>query len=118
MHATLRISTGDRTVSLRSDEQPVAIGGSREAPKHSYGKLLGANAESKTAALSLGSLHKIEPGDEFDIQVFTQGYWKLTITDVSPESSTGRLEWFRSNAMATNPPFPKRGWEATLILKK
>jgi len=39
VHAMLRINTSERMVLLRSNEQLVSIGGSRESPKHSYGQL-------------------------------------------------------------------------------
>jgi len=53
VHATLKIETGDRTVLLRSNEQIVAVGASRESPKHSYGQLIGVDADAKTTTLRM-----------------------------------------------------------------
>ena len=122
VHATLKINTGGRAVPLRSNEQLVAVGGSRRAPKHSYGQLWGVEADTKTARLGLGSLHKVEAGDEFQIPMgLMMDSWKLTITQVEPEFSTGRLERvprIGANPTNPNPRFPERYMNATLILKK
>jgi hypothetical protein len=121
VHALLKIDTGDRTLLLRSNEQLVSIGGSRESPKHSYGQLLGVDADTKIATLGLGSLHKIEAGDEFQIRTGMTDFWKLTITQVAPESSTGGLESLPRaglNPTNSNPRFPERYINATLILRK
>jgi hypothetical protein len=121
VHTTLKINTGDRTVLLRSNEQLVSIGGRRESPKHSYGKLLGVDADSKTATLGLGALHKIEPGDEFQIPTGMTEFWRLTIGQVAPEFSTGRLEPLPRAGLSPpnpHPRFPERYMNATLIPKK
>ena len=121
VHATLRINRADRAVLLRSNEQMVAVGGNPGAPKHTYGQLWGTETETKTARLGLGSLHKIEQGDEFQIRTGMMDFWKLTITQVEPESSTGRLEPLARvgpNPTNVNPRFPERHENATLILRK
>jgi hypothetical protein len=118
VHAALKINAGDRLVLLRSNEQLVAIAGSQQAPKSSYGQLWGVEANSKTARLSLGSLHKIEAGDEFQIRTGMSEFWKLTISQVLPEFSTGHLEpllRIGSNTTSPNPRFPERYMNATLI---
>jgi hypothetical protein len=120
VHATLKIETGDRTVLLRSNEQLVAVGASRESPKHSYGQLIGVDADAKTATLGLGALHKIEPGDEFQIRTGMTDLWKLTVTQVAPDYSAGRLEpspRVGLNSTNSNPRFPERYANATLIPK-
>ena len=123
VHATVTILTGDGAVLLRSNEQLVSFGGSRENPKHTFGKLWRVNERTKTATLGLGSLHKIERGDQFRIRTGMLDFWKLTITEVSPESSTGRLEpepWRGPGRPAAEhtPPFPERMMDATLIPQK
>jgi len=121
VHAMLKINTSDRPVLLRSNEQLVSIGGSRESPKHSYGQLREVDADAKTATLGLGSLHKIEPGDEFQIRTGMTEFWRLTITQVAPESSTGVLEPLpRAGSNSTNPHprIPERYMNASLISKK
>lgn len=121
VHATLKINIGDRLILLGSNEQLVAVGGSRCLPKFSYGQLWGVEAATETATLSLGSLHGIEPGDEFQTMTAKRGFWKLTITWVAPEYSQGRLEPLSRlgpNAMNPNPPFPERHLNVTLIPRK
>ena len=116
VHARLVIATAGRSVQLRSNEQLVPIGGSRELPKHTYGPLWDANEETKTATLGLGSRHKIMPGDRFRIQSGTIGRtWTLTITKVEADHSIGTLEPARVNP---TPAFPLRGANAALIPKK
>jgi hypothetical protein len=119
--ATLKIDRNDRTVLLRSNEQLVSTGGSRESPKHTYGQLEGVDADAKTATLSLGALHKIDPGDEFQIRTGMMEVWRLTITQIAPEYSMGRLEPLPRvglNPVNPNPRFPERYMNATLIPKK
>jgi hypothetical protein len=36
-------------------------------PKHTYGSLWSVDADNLTATLGLGSLHKVEVGDQFDM---------------------------------------------------
>jgi hypothetical protein len=103
-------------VLLRSNEQLIPIGGSRELPKHTYGPLWGAYEETKTAMLGLGSLHKIAMGDRFLIHTGTIGMtWTLTLTKVEADRSMGTLEPARTDP---TPVFPRQGWNATLIPKK
>ena len=123
VHGSLRITTtddinGEQKLMLRSNEQLVSVGDSKAAPKHTYGHLWGANEEDKTASLSLGQLQQIKVGDEFEIVTGMGESWKLTITKVYPDGSSGKLDPLRKRAQDRRPPFPKRGDEATLILKK
>jgi hypothetical protein len=116
VHASIVIGVAERSVQLRSKEQLVPIGGSRELPKHTYGALWDARVETKTATLGLGSLHKIVPGDRFLIHSGIIGMtWTLTITKVEANHSTGTLEPARVNP---TPAFPRQGWNAALIPKK
>jgi hypothetical protein len=111
VHATLNVSTSDGALHLRSNEQMVSVGGSRAMPKHTYGRLI-------SAMLGLGSLHKIEPGDQFEIGNFKAGHWRLTISRVEPESSTGELEVLtRKNYPNSSDP-PRQLMEATLVVPK
>jgi len=121
IHATIVIHVAERTVFLRSNEQLVSFGGSHEMPKHSYGTLWGVDPEQRTATLSLGSLHKIDVGDQFLIRPGMMEFWKLTVTDVYPNYSTGRIEPLLQvgpNPTNPNPSLPERNQPATLILQK
>jgi hypothetical protein len=116
VHATLAVRTDQRTMRLRSNEQLVAVGGSREQPKHTFGRLSDVDAAAKTASLNLGALQKIEVGDKFRLSTML-GSWVLTITNVDREWSTGRLE---PEPVAADPSrvaarLPERNMAATLI---
>jgi hypothetical protein len=118
VHATLVLDTPQGPVRLRSSEQLVPAGGSREMPKHTYGQLAEVDAAAKTATVNLGSLHKIKPGDQFRIRTPMRDFWKLTITQVSPEFSSGRLEPepMPADSSKRAPSVPERGMSATLVL--
>lgn len=118
MHATLDVITSERTVWLRSNEQLAPVGGSRAMPKHTVGQLLQVQGEKKTAMVGLGSLHKIESGDQFEIGHPKGMHWKLTITHVEPRLSSGTLELLTRSTYPpySNPPLPNM--EATLIRRK
>ena len=121
VHATVAIITSERTLQLRSNEQLVPVGGSHEMPKHSYGALLDASAERKTGTLNLGSLQKIERGDQFQIGHPYRGLWKLTVTEVHDAISVGSLEPLPPvvpTAANYHPLFPERNMPATLMLPK
>ena len=121
VHATLKINAGGHLVLLRSNEQLVAVADSQETPKSSYGQLWGVETNSQTARLSLGSLHKIKPGDEFEIRTGMSEFWKLTISQVLPEFSTGHLEpllRIGPNTTSPKPRLPERYMNATLIQNK
>jgi len=114
VHATVNVITSEGAFALRSNEQLVPVGGSRAMPKSTLGQLLQVEADEKTALLNLGSLQKIEPGDQFEHN--SKGdYWKLTITRVEPNHSVGSLELLKPPARLTP---PVRGSEITLIQKK
>ena len=113
VHATVNVITSERTVLLRSNEQLVPVGGSRAMPKSTLGQVLQVDDNGTTALMSLGSLQKIEPGDQFE-HLSKGDYWKLTITKVEPTHSAGNLE-LKSPARLTP---PVRGSEVTLIQKK
>jgi hypothetical protein len=117
VHATVVVNTPRAPVRLRSNEQLVPAGGSREMPKHTYGELGAVDAGARTATLNLGSLHKVTPGDQFRIRTGMLDCWKLTITQVQPEFSTGRLEPepmpMESSRRAPN--LPERRMTATLL---
>lgn len=116
VHASVVVMAAGREVHVRSNEQLVPIGGSREAPKHTYGPLWWTNEQTKTAILGLGALNQVVPGDRFLIQSGAIGRtWTLTITKVETSQSTGTLEPSRVNP---TPTFPSRGTYAALIQKK
>jgi hypothetical protein len=113
VHATLTILTSERTVPLRSNEQLVSVGGSRAMPKSTLGQLLQVEGDGKTALVSLGSLQKIELGDQFEYHTMRE-QGKLTVTSVHPDFSAGNLEV----KFPTNGTPPARGMEVTLVQKK
>jgi hypothetical protein len=115
VHATLAVTVAGQPLLLRSNEQLVAIGGSKGLPKHTYGRLWWAVEESKKAELSLGSQHKIAVGDRFLIQTGTIGWtWTLTITSVKDDRSEGTLVPSQETPKL---PFPVWGAYAALIEK-
>jgi hypothetical protein len=118
VHATLDVITSEHTVRLRSNEQLVPVGGSRAMPKFTVGQLLEVQGEKKTAIVGLGSLHKIESGDQFEIGHPKGMHWKLTITQVEPALSRGTLELLTRSTYPpySNPPLPFM--EARLIRQK
>ena len=113
VHATLHVITSEGTVTLRSNEQLVPVGGSRATPKSTLGQLLDVGADGKTAMLSLGSLQKVNPGDQFEYSGMRE-HGKLTVTKVTPNYSSGNLEVI----FPTNGTPPARGVEVMLIQKK
>jgi hypothetical protein len=113
VHATLTVIIGERSVRLRSNEQLVSVGGSRVMPKSTFGQLFQVEADGKTALLSLGSLHKIETGDQFEYHTMRE-QGKLIVTTVNPDFSIGKLEVL----FPTNGTPPARGMEVTLHQKK
>jgi hypothetical protein len=118
VHAALVLNTPQGPVHLRSNEQLVPVGGSREMPKHTFGQLGEVDAAAKTATVNLGSLHKIQPGDQFRIRTGMLDFWKLTITHVNPEFSTGDLEPepMPAESSRRTPNVPERPMDATLLL--
>ncbi len=118
VHATVDVTTSEGTVRLRSNEQLVAVGGSRKMPKHTRGQLWEVDKEKKTALVGLGSLHKVEVGDQFEIGHPKGMHWRMTVTEVDPRYSRGNLELL---TRSTYPPYsepPHRFMDATLVLPK
>lgn len=113
VHATVHVITSEGTVALRSNEQLVPVGGSRVMPKSTLGQLSHVEADGKRAMLSLGSLQKIKPGDQFEYK-FMSAQGKLTVTTVKPDYSWGNLEVI----FPTNGTPPARLTEVTLIQKQ
>lgn len=118
IHATLTVVADGRAVRLRSNEQLVPVGGSRAMPKHTYGRLWFVDPETKTARLSLGSLHKVVEGDRFEIGSPKGGHWKLTITQVDEETSTGRLEVLTTATFPGIRSLPSAQMDAKLMLHR
>jgi hypothetical protein len=117
VHATLDVITTEGAVRLRSNEQLVPVGGSPAMPKFTRGLLLNVDGK-KTAMLGLGSLHRVQAGDQFEIGNPKGMHWKLTITDVMPEYSVGTLQLL---TRSTYPPFsepPLPNMPATLVRQK
>jgi hypothetical protein len=107
VHASLDVITDNGTVRLRSNEQLVPIGGSREMPRHTYGPLWSVNSKKLTATLGLGSNHKVQVGDVFDITNKLSA-WQLTITQVSPKYSEGTLKRLDDGSDESEIPKPSR----------
>ena len=115
VHATVNVITNERTVRLRSNEQLVSVGGSRAMPRYTLGQLIWVDAASKRATLNLGALHKVQPGDRFEVGHPKGAHWKLTITHVDPESSIGSVEVLTPANHPAYSSFPQRLMEATLM---
>jgi hypothetical protein len=118
VHAKLIVELPSKKVLLRSNEALVSVGNSQELPKFTYGQLWGVDSAGKVGTLNLGSVNKIEIGDEFT-HISKAGSWKLTVTDVQPEYSVGKLEplVFPGGVVRNQPTAPARGDGATLTLK-
>jgi hypothetical protein len=115
MHATLVVRAGGHPVLLRSNEQLVRVGGSAQLPKHTYAPIWWTDEKTRTAELSLGSQHKVAPGDRFIVHTGTIGMtWTLTITKVEDDRSLGSLAPSQETPL---PRFPSPGAFAGLIRK-
>ncbi len=118
VHASIVLTVAGRPVRLRSNEQLVPTGGSRETPKHTYGPVVRADETTMTAMLGLGALDKISLGEQFVIRSGLKDVvWTLTITNVAPSFCFGTLEPPRVKVNPM-PAFPTRGAYAALIPKK
>jgi hypothetical protein len=118
VHATIDVITAARTVRLRSNEQLVAVGGSRAMPKYTFGRLWSVDPDKRTAILGLGSLHKVAVGDQFEIGNAKSGHWKLTITRVEAGMSLGGLELLPTIRPQPESSMPAALMDATLIEQK
>jgi len=119
VHATLLVQADGETVSLRSNEQPVSFGQSRQMPKFTSGKLTSVDEAKQTAWLDLGEQHKVAKGDKFLVRTGMVDFWQLTITEVREKISIGRLEPRAINApelKSAKRKFPAAGIAATLII--
>ncbi len=113
IHATIVLVAGAHPVRLRSNEQLVPIGGSRNMPKSTYGPLWRADETTRTAMIGLGSLHKVNLGDKFLIHSGLIGLtWTLTLTNVEPDHSMGTLNPSQTDPL---PAFPGPGSHAAFI---
>lgn len=113
VHAMVKVIADERAVPLRSNEQLVSVGGSRAMPKSTHGALFQVEPDLKTASLNLGSLQKIEPGDQFEYNSMV-GHGRLTVTTVQPTYSIGKLEVLSP----TNRTTQLNGMGVTLVQKK
>lgn len=118
VHATLDVITSDSTVRLRSNEQLVSVGGSREMPRYTFGRLMHVTAAEKTAILDLGSLHKIAIGDQFSIGHPKSDHWRMTIKQVEPSYSIGDVEVLTRANYPNRADVPTPGMEAALFPKR
>ena len=113
LQSAARPAFGAEAVFLRSNEQMVSVGASPKTPRHTYGRLAEVDREHLTAWLDLGALHKLEPGDQFEVHTGSKaGWWKLTLTNVLARVSCGILE---PQGPAET---PRKGTEAVLIRGK
>lgn len=115
VRATLAISTGGEPILLRSNEQFFAAGGASALPKSTYGWLREVDKDG-TALINLGSLEKIQVGDQFRIRTAYSEYYRLSITRTEPNWSTGVLfpEPLKSELSKEGVPYPRVGQEAVL----
>jgi hypothetical protein len=120
VHARLEVVTAERTAFLRSNEVLFTFGGSVGMPKHTFGRFMGGDPESKIGSLSLGAREKVVVGDQFLIGYAKTGQWRMTITDVYSHSSSGRLEPVPAPAgiVRRDPPFPLQLAPSILAAKK
>ena len=79
-------------ILLRSNEQLVPIGGSRELPRHTFGKVAWVNTNQNKAMIDLGLQQKIEVGDRFRVYTGRIGYWDLKITKLSLTTAEESLQ--------------------------
>ena len=104
------------TVLLRSNEQQVPVGGSTALPKHSLAALVSADTNALTAVIGLGTMHKIEKGDQFRILTGSIGvFWILTITNADRAFSAGTLKTSSPRGYAVDSTVLRPGTAATLI---
>lgn len=116
VHASIDVITDIGTVRLRSNEQLVPIGSSHAMPKSTYGRFINVNVEKHKATFGLGSLHKIEIGDQFEVSSKIS-LWRFTVTEVSPRFCEGKLELVSGSDFGPKPEPPHEGTAATLVLK-
>jgi hypothetical protein len=117
-HAILEVVTTEGTALLRSNEQLVSVGGSRAMPKPTMGYLHSVDGEKKTATLSLGTLHQVAIGDQFEIGNPKGMHWKLSITGADARWSWGTLELLTTSK---HPPYsnpPSQNMTAVLVRPK
>lgn len=87
------------TILLRSNEQLVPVGDSREVPKHTLGQLVWSDTNHTMARIDLGSVHKVANGDEFQILTgYIAAVWRIVITNVGTTFSTGTLRPVTQNS--------------------
>jgi hypothetical protein len=104
--AVLEVITANGTALLHSNEQQVPVGGSRAMPRPTMGTLYSVDGEKKTGTLSLGTLHQVAIGDQFEIGSPKGMHWKLTITGADSRWSWGNLELLTTSKYPpySNPP--------------
>lgn len=108
-------------ILLVSNEQPLAIRGSRGLPKFATARILSANPDRNQVKLDVGSDQRIEPGDTFEARWGLMASWRITITKVSAWSSVGSVKLLRGELPPHLPEhlrFPQEGWQATLEPKQ
>lgn len=119
VHASLTVKADGKDVTLRSNEQLLVVGGSREQPKSTFGNLLSVDEKQRTAVIDLGSEQKVAVGDVFQIRTGMFDFWKLTITVVKARQATGDLlplPVASPEIKAHSPKFPTAKLRATLYV--
>jgi hypothetical protein len=66
----------------------------------------------------MGSLQKVRVGDEFEIGHPKGKHWKLTVTDVMPQTSEGKLELLTRSTFAPYREPPEPLSTATLVMRE
>lgn len=107
------------TIFLRSNEQQVPIGGSRQLPKFPLGRVVWADTNIDSATIDLGTLQRIEIGDRFRIWSGYIAYaWELNVTNVGLSSAIGHFELITGGSRTNAHPrqvLPGLGMLAELI---
>ncbi len=120
VHAVVIIGVDGGTVTLSSNEQKVPVGGSTEPPKYSTGRIVRCDPETLIAAIDIGRLHKITPGDCFTVRTGMSEFWRLTIQQAGDKDAEGVLspsDYYGRDVPDAGPRFPHVGCRVRLITR-
>ncbi|MBN1518342.1 hypothetical protein JXA32_17405 [Candidatus Sumerlaeota bacterium] len=93
IHSTISFETKDGGwILLRSNEELVEVGASKEMPQHSMAKILAIDEEAQTARLNIGSKHKVHVNDVYQHVRLTFCHWDFTVIEVQPGYSITKME--------------------------
>lgn len=116
VRAKIVVVTKDKhRVLLTSNEQQVAVGGSRQMPKYAVARIVSADAAQKAVTIDVGADHKIAEGDVFSIRWGLQASWRLRVAEVGPWYAEGPVETVHRADGPDVPRFPQVNWGAALV---